>query len=173
MAYGIVRDYNPVIGRYVESDPLSLPFFYQGRTYFVPPYYTKTPSKLHDYLYAASNPVNLIDPLGLQTSGGTGTCQPDTCQAQADAAYNNCMTQMRQGPQRMSTTTCVILAVGAGVGAGAATRNPVIGGIVGTGLTIACFTVPSGIEDPGLRTGEAYCGMLRQRFYETCEAARQ
>ncbi len=170
--YNLNRDYNQVIGRYIESDPLSFPFVYRGRSYFVPPYFTKTPSKLHDYLYAANDPVNLMDSSGLQVSGGTGACQPDTCQAQADAAYNDCMTRMRQGPQRMATTTCVILAIGAGVGAGVATQNPIIGGIIGTGLTIVCFTVPSGIEDPGLRTGEAYCGMLRQRFYETCEAAR-
>jgi RHS repeat-associated protein len=172
LLYNLNRVYNPAVGRYDEADPLLLPFFYQGRTHFVRPFYTKTPSKLHEYLYAASNPVNLIDPSGLQTSGGTGTCQPDTCQAQADAAYNNCMTQMRQGPQRMSTTTCVILAAGAGVGAGLATRNPVIGGIIGTGLTIVCFTIPQGIEDPALRTGDAYCGMLRQRFYDACEASR-
>ena len=116
--------------------------------------------------------MNLMDPLGLQVSGGTGTCQPDTCQAQANAAYNNCMAGMSQGPQHMSTTVCVIASVISGVVAGTVTHNPVVGGIVGTGLMIVCFTLPQGIEDPGLQTGNAYCGMFRQRFYEACQASQ-
>src|SRR5271169_6581565 len=48
--YNYRRDYNPVIGRYIEADPLWLPFFYHGKNYFLLPYYTKMPSRLHEYV---------------------------------------------------------------------------------------------------------------------------
>ncbi len=46
--YNYFRDYDPSTGRYVESDPIGL----EG--------------ELNTYLYAASNPVLHIDPLGLK-----------------------------------------------------------------------------------------------------------
>jgi len=48
--YNAYRDYNPEIGRYVESDPLGLP------------------GGLNTYSYVGSNPIRHIDPYGL-------TCQ--------------------------------------------------------------------------------------------------
>ncbi len=71
--YNYYRDYNPIIGRYLETDPLMLPFTYHWRTYFVPPYNTKTPSKYHVYLYVTNNPLKEVDLLGLSgASGGWG-----------------------------------------------------------------------------------------------------
>jgi RHS repeat-associated protein len=58
------RDYNFSNGRYIEADPFLLPLFYQGKLYFVPPYITKTPNLIHDYLYGANNPTKFIDPNG-------------------------------------------------------------------------------------------------------------
>ena len=58
------RDYNPVIGRYVESDPIGID---QGKN--------------HLYVYVGNNPLNAVDALGLRTFrcraplhalGGTG-----------------------------------------------------------------------------------------------------
>jgi RHS repeat-associated protein len=46
--YNYYRDYNPMIGRYIEADLLWLPFFYRGKTYFLVPYYATNPSRLHE-----------------------------------------------------------------------------------------------------------------------------
>ena len=47
--YNYYRDYDPKTGRYVESDPIGIQ---QGEN--------------HLYVYVQNNPVNFIDPLGLQ-----------------------------------------------------------------------------------------------------------
>ena len=47
--YNYFRDYNPVIGRYIENDPLGI-----------------SGGKNHLYWYTGNNPVKFIDPLGLQ-----------------------------------------------------------------------------------------------------------
>jgi RHS repeat-associated protein len=47
--YNYYRDYNPVIGRYVESDPIGL-----------------NKGENHLYTYTLNNPVNFTDPLGLK-----------------------------------------------------------------------------------------------------------
>jgi len=46
--YNVMRDYNPALGRYVQSDPIGL----QG--------------SLNIYIYAAINPGRYLDPLGLK-----------------------------------------------------------------------------------------------------------
>jgi RHS repeat-associated protein len=68
--YNYYRDYNPVIGRYIEGDPLLLPFIYQGRSYFVPPFYTMSPNTLHEFIYTSDNPVVNSDPSGLMGNKG-------------------------------------------------------------------------------------------------------
>jgi len=55
LAYNYFRDYDPAIGRYVESDPIGL----QGG--------------LNLYAYALNNPLRYTDPLGLDV---TMTCRP-------------------------------------------------------------------------------------------------
>jgi RHS repeat-associated protein len=47
--YNYYRDYNPVVGRYVESDPVGIE---QGEN--------------HLFVYVGNNPVNFVDPMGLQ-----------------------------------------------------------------------------------------------------------
>lgn len=88
--YNYFRDYNPVIGRYAEADPLLLQLVYKGKSYFVPPYYTKIPTKLHDYIYVRNNPVNKYDPLGLQYVPDTpGAPLPGTENMNLDEEFEN------------------------------------------------------------------------------------
>jgi RHS repeat-associated protein len=70
--YNYYRDYNPAIGRYVESDPLRLNNIFKGKRFFVVPYLTTTPNSLHAYAYVESNPLNRKDPTGLT---GVDTCE--------------------------------------------------------------------------------------------------
>jgi RHS repeat-associated protein len=67
--YNYFRDYNPVVGRYIESDPLRLNFISQSKSLFVVPFFTMTPNNLHDYVYADNNPVGRTDPAGLISVG--------------------------------------------------------------------------------------------------------
>jgi RHS repeat-associated protein len=53
--YNYFRDYNPTIGRYIESDPLGI-----------------DKGKNHLYVYVKSNPSNLIDSTGLEGANYTG-----------------------------------------------------------------------------------------------------
>jgi RHS repeat-associated protein len=50
--YNYYRDYNPVIGRYIESDPLGI-----------------ARSRNHLYVYVSNNPLRFKDPLGLMLDG--------------------------------------------------------------------------------------------------------
>jgi RHS repeat-associated protein len=59
------RDYNPVLGKYQESDPLLLSFFYRNRNIFLIRSLARVPERLQPYSYVANNSVNLIDSLGL------------------------------------------------------------------------------------------------------------
>ncbi len=70
--YNYYRDYSSVIGRYLESDPLMLPFLHNRSVRFVLPYLTTTPGHLHDYLYVENNPIHWVDSKGLLQSSGSG-----------------------------------------------------------------------------------------------------
>jgi len=57
-SYNYFRDYDPAIGRYVQSDPIGL----RGG--------------LNTFGYAAQNPVDNIDPVGLQIATALGVAAP-------------------------------------------------------------------------------------------------
>ncbi len=161
------RDYNPVNGTYIEVDPLMLPFLYYGRQYFVLPYLLRDPGKLIPYVYVGSSPVNGIDPNGLQQSSPTGTCPVDSCQKQADDAYNKCMAGMKNGPSNMGKVTCIGTAVGLGVSVGLV--NKVAGGLIGGGGTLLClFNAP---PDTKTFIGEGSCKALSNEIYNNCKAS--
>jgi len=58
-SYNYYRDYDPSIGRYLEADPIGL---WGG---------------FNLYSYSRSNPVNMVDPLGLFSCNSNGTVDPD------------------------------------------------------------------------------------------------
>jgi RHS repeat-associated protein len=69
--YNYFRDYDPSLGRYVQSDPLGLVFFRKL------PRKKLTPDDLqlnHLYAYVDSDPLGFVDPFGLAatTAGGFG-----------------------------------------------------------------------------------------------------
>ena len=79
--YNYFRDYNPVIGRYVESDPMGI---LEGTN--------------HLFVYGRNNSIRFKDPLGLDTAGCDGVpdflespCRLECC-AQHDECFkkNNC-----------------------------------------------------------------------------------
>jgi RHS repeat-associated protein len=58
--YNRARDYDPVLGRYIQADPIGLM------------------GDVNPYLYANADPVNMIDPLGLKTYWEHYTGLPDS-----------------------------------------------------------------------------------------------
>lgn len=53
--YNRSRDYDPVLGRYIQADPIGLM------------------GDVNPYLYAGADPVNMVDPLGLRAASGRPT----------------------------------------------------------------------------------------------------
>ena len=68
--YNNERDYDPTIGRYVESDPAGLP------------------AGLNTYVYVSSNPLILSDPFGLNSRGAMA--QARAAKAAIEKAYKYC-----------------------------------------------------------------------------------
>ncbi len=92
--YNYFRDYSPATGRYIEIDPLLLPIVYDRETYFAVSYFISTPNKLHNYLYAASNPLKFIDFLGLHHIIST-PMPPNIHNLTGCALYNALYEQLR------------------------------------------------------------------------------
>jgi RHS repeat-associated protein len=57
--YNMARDYNPALGRYIESDPLGL---FAG---------------INTYAYASNSPINIDDPYGLDCPSDLNPLNPD------------------------------------------------------------------------------------------------
>jgi RHS repeat-associated protein len=68
------RDYAPTLGRYIEPDPLG-----------------RLGSGNNLYVYAADNPVNLADPLGLCPSNAPLSPQAQACENKIQGAVNSAL----------------------------------------------------------------------------------
>jgi RHS repeat-associated protein len=91
--YNYFRDYDPSMGRYIESDPFLQPNrFLSDKWAFYVPYMIDAPAKMQPYLYVRGNPLRLIDPLGLQDEApsgpedttGAGNKAQEACDAESD-----------------------------------------------------------------------------------------
>ena len=73
LAYNYFRDFDPDLGRYVQSDPIGL----RGG--------------INPYVYVRSNPLSLTDRLGLQATSGSGGQSNQNCQGpDCDQSYFDC-----------------------------------------------------------------------------------
>jgi RHS repeat-associated protein len=64
--YNLYRNYQPILGRYIEPDPILQPnFIIAEEVSFIVPFFAKTPDRLHPYNYALLDPINMTDPPGL------------------------------------------------------------------------------------------------------------
>jgi len=85
--YNYMRDYNPVVGRYIETDPLNLGtirLLFPTRTEPLETLFKVTPCSQNLFVYVVDNPVKLSDPDGLAAFGEILECHtyrfaPDSC----------------------------------------------------------------------------------------------
>ena len=144
--YNYFRDYNPVIGRYIERDPI-------GQL-----------AGPNIYLYVLGNPIRFKDRHGLQTQCNDPHTQ---CQAQANNAYNACMNVVAATGD-IETAECLVTAVATGVTVGLL-ATPLTGAIVGVGIADLCL-LP--IDSPSTTAGTLACQIQAQHLYDTCMAAQ-
>ena len=77
--YNYFRDYDPTTGRYIQSDPIGIlrdysnPLLQAAIQAGIPlqPLHLKPPRLNHLYGYVDQNPLNDIDPFGLERTGAT------------------------------------------------------------------------------------------------------
>ena len=144
--YNLNRDYNSMIGRYIEADPIGMlagPNLYQ---------------------YVLSNPIRFKDRYGLQTQ-----CDDPhkKCKDNADKAYSDCMNVITV-LDNIQTADCLISAAGTGVAVGLL-ATPLTGAIVGVGIADLCL-IP--IDSPATTAGKLACQIQAQKIYDTCMAAQ-
>lgn len=92
--YNRARDYDPVLGRYIQADPIGLL------------------GDVNPYLYANGDPVNGIDPLGLEKINVFPEFEPGMRQA-ADRAYDSLSGKNQNGYNHIyghgsPTTGCIL-----------------------------------------------------------------
>jgi len=66
--YNYFRDYNPVIGRYIEADPLNrgmLQIIFRDKVAAIVNYFNISPNRQHLFSYVGNNPIKRQDSFGL------------------------------------------------------------------------------------------------------------
>jgi RHS repeat-associated protein len=105
--YNYFRDYKPMIGRYLTFDPALTKSGNPG----IPSLVLRVlddPLKLNPYLYAESNPITLVDKLGLEsaTSGEKDPCKcasfwtREPCKFNYNLDFIDCAFQYPYDPER-------------------------------------------------------------------------
>jgi len=132
--YNYYRDYDPSLGRYIQSDPIGItrnysdPKIQMAIKQGIPIIFMDEPesySPNHSYGYASQNPLSGIDPFGLENIRTT--------------IANNAagLPNFRPGQKKNHDCKAVcnfkyqLVCTAAGVGAGIATKNPLAGAAVG------------------------------------------
>jgi RHS repeat-associated protein len=78
--YNYYRDYNPVLGRYIEADPIGIVmqyFLLSSRTSINNATNSTLEEINHLYMYAGANPINLADATGLRYYGPNSCSQKE------------------------------------------------------------------------------------------------
>jgi RHS repeat-associated protein len=68
--YNYHRYYDPKLGRYLKPDPSHYNQSEQSAIPYLIPFYIRTPSELHDFVYVRNNPLKYIDSSGLSCGPG-------------------------------------------------------------------------------------------------------
>ncbi|HLO29543.1 MAG TPA: RHS repeat-associated core domain-containing protein [Anaerolineales bacterium] len=140
------RDYHPTIGRYLQSDPYRFGFLTEDSM--------ALGGGPNAYLYVSENPINYLDPLGLQqctNEQALNKCVSD-CVARkrselAEPAFRT--VKSSAGWAHCAEGAVLVGLLGAEIGA---LPGAVIGGLLGCGLGF----LYSALEDVGIAAGESW-----------------
>ena len=120
--YNYFRDYDPTLGRYVEADPVGLAggVYLWGYVDIV----GKPSIQINLYLYTSADPINIIDPLGLQGIWSYGNDSPLSGFYSQVRAYDRVA---RKGLETAGKVSRHSLPIVAGLAVTYATGNPRLG----------------------------------------------
>jgi RHS repeat-associated protein len=93
LIYNYRRDYNPIIGRYIESDPIGLK------------------GGINLYAYVDNNPIRFTDPLGLYSWGDVTTAWDHYCDG-SETPWSTSFSSINWGDARSRINTSIRSMIG-------------------------------------------------------------